>query len=842
MLLPLTAGAQSSASAPAGPSAGNIYDTIRASVQKEISVSDHEQEVVDYLVKLYNKPEFAIKAALSGDAPLACQQASITDRGQCGEFVLKVVTTGKQELSIRQLGRKLQEIVSGEEIPVTYIPGRPISLAMDLGALVNIWVPGDKAPKNLSKDISLQTTPLDPAVTDTLLGQLNAKLSTLPREEMIAAVWRYDHGVRLVQDVRNPPLQAPYIYPQNVWGTEGQMLTKRWNYSPYDIEQSLMDIWNALPPDFPFVENRITYYTFRNTDTFLPPNVLVWARKGKLRKGTQLVDFGDVGLAFQTPLEPVMPSLLKKDANNVVLEAILGGTYPPEPVRPSFVPGIFAPVPVDGRKLCTDPIGSRGFLCPYANEKGCPPSWLSGILPADPNAINLVNCVSATGSLTIAGGDICRDIAWRRTAPRTPDEPGWDVNKQCIVDYTKDLACEAGPFSGGRAEPKQPNGHIRLTVNPGAALPFKYIWIHELTHAYQACHLPTGMAFYAGAGNPSDPPAIRNSNTEICCRIEGEAYRAQCDAMEEDGLLRNRTTGQRLRIDSIEIDATSCTEIYTGWSCNDRYGGRCSLSRNYPKLDRTLVSQPDSLAAKLEAAIAANAVGLIAPQSCSDSIKWDTMDVRMKAQLLAMSGSYRITDPLNETMYRNTIGNAMCFVGNSAEETFELHNPGPGRTPAGVMDGKDPFRAVARTSSSSVSATGSQFPVMEPPMGRLPDYKPLAIVEEFEASLCEQQGLPVRTPAVLCTLQYSRRLQMPLADYILNADSLSMQEVQQQVPLSQFNDLASGLGARISTGIYEKYAPRVFGPITSLMKEAVRQLKILSAIRFPEQMCPLGPA
>jgi hypothetical protein len=829
LLLPLVAGAQTP-----GPT---IYDTIRTSVLKEVSLDAHEKEVVEYLMKIFEKPEAAIKAALSGDAPTACQQASITDRTQCSEFVLRVIQTGKQELSVRRLGRRLQEIVSGEEIPVTYVPGRPLSLAVDLSALANIWVPGDNAPKNLSKDISIQTVPLDPAVTDPLLDEIYAKLTALREDEYIAAVWRYDHGVRLVQGLRNPPLVAPHLYPQNTWGTEGQLLTKRWNYEPDNVEKVLTDIWNALPPDFPFAENRITYYIFPNTDDKLPANLLVWARKGKLRKGTQLVDFGDVGLAFETPFEPVMPSLVKRDEAGAVIEAILGGTYPPEPLLQAIGGG--SPTPINGRKLCSDPIGSRGFLCPHVSEKGCP------VDPTlDPSAIHLVNCVSATGSLTIAGGDICRDIGWRQYAPRSPSDPGWDVNKQCIVDPKKDLACASGPFSGGKTDLKENNGHIRVTVNPtssGTKLPARYYWIHELVHAYQECHKPPKFTEYKGSGSKSDPPHIQAHNTEICCRNEGEGYRAMCDAMEQDGLFHNPLTGDRIRVENIEIDATSCTEIFTGWSCHERNGMRCSLSRNYPKLDPTKVSLANSLATKLEQTIALTASVILAPQSCEESIEWEKMDARAKAQILAISGSYVVTDPMNETTYRNTIGNAMCYVGNSAEETFELHNVGPGRTPSGVMDEMDPFRAVARASSSS-SASGSQFPIMESPLGRLPDYRPLAVVEEFEASLCQQQGLPVRTPAVLCTLQYNRRLQMPLADYILNADSLSAQEVHQQIPLVHYRDLGSGVGGRISTGLYERFAPRVFGPITSLMQEAVRQLKIMSAIRFPEMMCPLGPA
>jgi hypothetical protein len=225
------------------------------------------------------------------------------------------------------------------------------------------------------------------------------------------------------------------------------------------------------------------------------------------------------------------------------------------------------------------------------------------------------------------------------------------------------------------------------------------------------------------------------------------------------------------------------------------------------------------------------------PASCTDSLDEKKMDPRVKAMLKTINVRYDATQQGNTITYRNTIGNNLCYIGQATEETLELHTHIPGRTPMTVQDQKNPFMMPTPL---PLSNTGSSFAETETSPGVLPSYRPQLIAEEFDTLLCQQQGLPSRTPPVLCTLQYVRRLQLPIQIPGLQGTSLVKQEAQQQAPLEHYKDIAPGLGSRIATSLYEKYAPRIMGSLTDLLAEAAKQLDSLSKVQFPERMCPTG--
>jgi hypothetical protein len=342
-------------SAAYAASGKSLYDDMKAVVELEQADNGYDREIIEYLMKIFSQPEASIKAALAGNAVVACSlDETKKNRLPCSDFVLRVIRTGKKEAAIRRLGRQLQEIAAGEEVPMSYIPGRPVSLFFDLSALVNLWVPGDKAPMNMGKDLSVTMSRLDEATMDGPLTTLRDALGKLNDDEKTGAVWRYDAGIRLVRGERDPSFPKPYEFSQNAPGTDLQLLNKRWQTSPRDIEGALMAIWNALPPD-DGIANHITYYVFPKMEEKMPPNIMVWARKGKKLEQGRLLDFADVGLAWKTPYTPVFPSLLKRDSEGVVQSTIPGGYYPPEPVLAGTQTG------VDGRKLCSDPVQAKGY-------------------------------------------------------------------------------------------------------------------------------------------------------------------------------------------------------------------------------------------------------------------------------------------------------------------------------------------------------------------------------------------------------------------------------------------------------------------------------------------------
>lgn len=810
--------------APASAGAQSVYDNIKDIVEQEQLQNTYDADIVTYLSWVFSLPEASIQSALSGNISLACEQMALPGLTECGQMALRIIQAAKQEARVRKLGRELQEIASGEEVPISYIPGRPISLFFDLSALLNIWTPGDKAPLTFGGDMSLVTKGVDEEDYEDLfkkLEELGTRLNELNEEERIAAVWRYDAGVRFIKSERLPDFPPPVIDAQSGPDTERQYLLKRWNKDSNDIEAKLTEMWNLLPTDNDGTPNLITYFVFAKMEDKLPENVIVWARKGGKQDGTRTIDFGDIGLAWKTPLLPVLPSILKRDSAGAVTGPIVGGLYPPDL-------GTGTPDPtLEGRKLCSDPVANKGYVCSPQTAKACPvPSTI------DPDAINLINCKTSSGSVTTAGPDICRDLKWRTTPGHDPTKSGFDVNTQCIVERS-DLTCPSlGSFSYGKTDLKAGDGHVKVQVSNSTLLPATYWWIHELVHAYNVCKLKPGEDEYKQGSNLSEKD--KQYNQEVCCAREGEAYRAQCEAMELDGMFINPSTGARYSVNGIELNATVCAETFTDTSCVINVGGRCHRSRDYPG------TQPGTPPASLFPTLMMQTIGANnpknVPRSCTDAVDPAKQDERVTARLAEINARYDVTGSNHSVTYRNTLGNDMCYVGQAAEETFELHNVTPQRTPAGVVDEKNPFQKA----DSEIPIVPN--PEIDIPLSNLPFYKPKAVINQLDAAICSQQGLPLLSPSILCSAQYLRRLQLPIADYVLNTDSLLEQQVQGGVSARNYDTLANGLGGRIATSIYERFAPRVIAPLMSLLKESVRQLKLLPEIPFPEEMCAIGVA
>lgn len=835
----------------------SVYQDLRAAVEREQSRTTFDQDLVEYLATLFEVPQAAVTETLKGDVSAACAAAQKTIVG-CNDLTLRILQAYKNEAAIRTLGRKLQEVAGGEEVPVSYLPGRPISLFFDLSALLTLWAPGDQAPKTLGKDLGLTARMIRKEDYEELYEKLEEAADELfsiqTTEELTAAVWRYDAGVRLVRETRMPQFPAPFIDDQSGAGTERQYLFKRWDGNleddeagigeEPDIEQPLLDAWNALPAD-DTEPGMITYYQFPDAEGMFPSNAIVWARKGYEEKPTdssspERIEYGDIGITWKQPIEPVLPSLKdpKKTGSGA---AIRGGRYPPEPTDASVTP----PERIDGRKLCTDPVAARGFLCSSELSSKCPDPD-----DADPDAINIVNCETAEEKTTSAGANICLDIDWRRTPAYEPGS-GFDPNRQCYLEQV----CASGPFSGGITKEKEADGKIRVEVNPNPDIPATYYWIHELTHARQTCQDTPGTQLYImdDEGNFSDDPNDMLVNAEVCCRYEGEGYRAQCDAMEEDGLFLN-DDGSRLTIEGIEIDATTCAELYTDASCVQRVGMHCPRSREYRNnefpeppgpfeaLNPFLQPPGDSITIQMEEAIAQRArANPKVPFSCADSLDPDQKDPRQEARELEISRMYEATKLGNAYTFRNTVGNNMCYIGQAAEETLETRNLTPGRVPSVTGDQAGPFHQPVDRSLPELNGEDPQYPTVDVPLKSLPTYRPRAVAQQFDAAQCQLQGLPPLNPPILCIAQANRRLQLPIADYVLNTDTILQQQSQQQQTKESFENIASGLGGRLATGIYEQYAPKAVAELTSLLREAVRQLKLLPEIPFPEEMCALGP-
>ena len=786
----------------------SLYETIHKTVEQEQSIETADPDLKDYLAAVFKQPVEAIEEVLKGNTVKACDLAKLTEQAPCSEFMLRVMQTAKRELGVRSLGRKLQEIASGEESAVSFLPDKAAGLVMNLNALLSMWSSGDGSHITQS-GTTVAVRSLSSATTNPLLAQLKTRLEALPTEERIAAVWRYDRGVRAV--ITQPvPADATE-------GTERQFLFKRWNSDPANIEQTLLSLWNSLPQTGAAAAD-VTYFLIPNAQGTLPENILVWARK--LKNGE-----GDAGLAWNLALQPVLPSLVKRAAGNGANTAIVGGLYPPEPATN----GTAGPA---GTKLCSDPLSAKGYLCSPARVAGCP------VPPGrDPQAIHLINCTVSKETATTSGPNSCLAQDWR-TTPIAAGKPGFDVNTQCVVDPKNDLSCDSATGFTGRTYPKDPNGHIQMAVgNPqqGALrIPATYIWIHELVHARQSCAFPPNHSFYHAGPNPQIPaeglsPQQKQENIATCCNNEGEAYRAQCNAMEEDGMFVDPATGKRIVVNGVEITAAVCAEVYTDASCLERTGGHCPRTREYVNGMEFALRMED---------IAGNLAPAKTRMSCTAAINPKTMDPRMKAQIDEINSQYDLATPGRTATFRNSIGNNLCYIGQATEQVLEKERITPGRSPTTIFDQESPREG---TSQVPLSAQATASTTLDAPAVSIPSYRPQLVAEQFDAALCQQQGLPPQTPPLLCTLQYLRRLQLPLSEYILNSQSLDALQGEQSQPFNDYKDLAPGLGMRLATGIYEQHAPPVLGSLTQLLEEAVRQLKQLSAIPFTAQMCPLRP-
>lgn len=816
LLLPLQmAVAASSSSAPA-----TLYDRMKDGVERDLEADTVEPEIAEY-VKGYMKTRKIdisiedVTAAIKNHIWTLCGTRNINDIwrsfGACGELTANIQRMVERESRIRHLARDLQLTATSFELPISDLPGRSLQISTDLHAIVSIWSADTRALSSASSSSSnqpapIRTVPVDVDVMRPLLQTLGTDLKNLPSEELTAAVWRYQYGTRFIKGDRAPDYPTPYKDTQSGPGTERQYLFKQWS----NIEKDLMDMWakvekNTFTPALSDTESVL--YTFPPDlfKNYLPDNVIVWIRLDKKTNHP----LGDIGLQWSIPTEPVLPSLFDKTNDTI----ILGGNYPPEPVQ--ITSG--KTVPVDGQGLCTSPGALRGYLCrPFSPATGerCPDD------PADkpdPTKISLITCQDTTDvRTTMSGPDVCRDIDIR-------SDHTFDANRECTIVFRCGNKCGEG-FSGGVQATtgiKQGNGAIEICIDSNlkgkGMTPLLY---HELVHAYQQCTFPPGFNPYDKAGKTLE------QQTAICCELEGGGYRAQCDMAEEDGAFEGKptfkdpVTGQE-----IPINAETCAEATANLACApDGYQKTlgCYQSRTYPK------GFTDAVFDKIANNPKVTAV------DCATAKDPKTMDPRVRDLIDAVEHRRDVCGPGQTEVYKNTIGNNMCYIGQCVEESVELHRLTGAQSPATVGDESFPYHDP-QTGSPLGNA------LLNPPISstQLPIYRPQQIVNQLEAELCQLQGLPPLTPSILCSYSPATRLEHPLIDPISNAESLLVNIQVQRETTNRTLSLALGLGARLGTTMYAEYLHSASRSLADVLGIAVKLFKEISVIDFPTVMCPI---
>lgn len=791
-----------------------LYERIRQGTEQELFADTVEQEIIDYVRAVLATLEETISdadvtaAVQQNDAELCGKRREGTSgrtRMGCDELGQRIRNLVASEERIRSLGRSLQLAATSYELPTSHIPGRGVRFAADIRGIVNIWSPemADTGSAVHSASGSTagrtRTKAVDEATMRPLLEALGNALRVQPKEQQTAAVWRYQYGVRLVLGERDPDFPPPFEDSESGPGTERQHLFTHW----FAVEDALIDIWEAVKGDPvapPLQPGETVLYSFPEDllKETLPDNVLVWLRTDD-PAGPHIL--GDSGLGWIVPLEPVLPSLLD-DAGT----PIPGGTYPPEPMD--------GPDPVDGRGLCSDPESARGYLCrPFtpASGEACPEDRA---YPIDPAKIHLVTCLDdSKNRTTLSGPDVCRDTDIR-------EDVTFDPQRECRISFRcgNDCGAELGGGVDAVAKSKDSTGNIEICVDQTMSGPgLTELVFHELVHAYQFCTMPPGYDYNSGKTD--------EQKAALCCEMEGGGYAAQCNMAAENGAFDGNPVFPGT---DIPLNAETCAETLANLACGpsgyQRTASKCYESRIYPP----------GFTAAIFAKITGNPKVDNDPViTCNTLSSRDTMDPRIRDLVDAIEGRRDVCAPGQREVFRNSIGNNMCYIGQCVEETLELYRTTGGQTPSTVGDETAPFHD-AKTGAPLGNA------VINPPLnpGQLASYRPQLVVQELESKICQLQGLPPLTPSILCTYNPARNIVVPVIDYTRQAQSFLQGGQSEADSTSQTLSLALGLGSRLGTAMYAEELRLASRSLADVLTAAVSLFKEMGAIQFPTEMCP----
>ncbi len=791
----------------------DIVTFIRLSVEEDWELTDGEIEEVAR----------GFGSNVCGNHP---EETIGTSSAECSRMISTINRIATDQQNIRSLGRTLQSIVTGYELPLSDLPTRALRLSADLQGILNIWSAGTGSIQTTQKISAIRTIAIPGDEVDDFeenVEDIAQELNDLDDEERIAAVWRYSQGVRLIRDDRGPTYPSPPLPdPSDYEETERQYLFKRWDDSDdcdseenVCLEDKLLQLLGnaqSIPIDPPLTSSETAYLLFPETmlPEKMPDNIIVWVRLD----GDAGNDFPlrDVGLQWTVPLEPVMPSMKKTVGDED--EPIPGGNYPPEPERYDREDQNETPM---GYMLCTSPGTLRGYLCrpiPPIAEKGCPTP------PTNPNgdSIALTTCTD-TGSLnlryTAASSDVCRDITWKKSE-------AFDPQTQCRINLRCASSCSSTQGVEGYTSMKNEDGTIDVCIDQSTTGAATYLIYHELAHAYQFCDEAPQTGYEVPHPNATEEEKIqlKARNTDRCCSTEGEAFRLQCEMMERDGLFEG--AGE---IDGIPVNAATCADYATDNACGPRDGyNGCTTLHNYTpafidRLGELSRANPKQV-----------------PAQCAQAINPTKMDPRVKALKDLTEGRDDVCRPDNVTEYKNRIGNNLCYVGQCVEQSIELHRMTPGRRAATVGDMAAPWNdPMTGTPLGNLltgpAASDDNFPL----------YKPFLLVRTLDGALCQSVGLPALMPSVLCLVEANRQLELTRESGLQTAIGLLGQNLEQQEDLRDLADLARGIGVRMGTDLYGNYlrdSTRSFADIIGMANTLLKQLK---NVEFPTEMCPSGP-
>ena len=766
---------------------------------------------------------------------------------------------------LRKLGRDLQAIASGYEMGIDGYSNKPVDIIGRFSSITHLWgASNDPFALPFSETLT-QARPLPKAYQEMIIDDAKKVVERLKdlirkwtaeggekedekedQDDMVAAIRRYRHGVQYVIDREGPCEDAPEYpeNPANVW------LERRW----CDLEYDLLDILDTLQFDeVEFGNDRqIIYPGFVDKDN----NIYIWMR------------YDDIGLQWYIPLEPVQAALYHPDFGDCLdgdsarncydtySEFIVrGGIYPSklgddqkedQPYLGLDAKGqgpnngggdddddeeeikknnSIVPEPKEGDGICSHPFGKSGYLCRGIEYEACDltKDQEEELEQYGTGGIILTRCqperFKDDVTRKVSGSNICGIGGWRETVEEnvvkdTPErQPDMRPNKcaSCAADVECLPLGEKCTENGGALTSYIiKNNVFEICVPNSTEHPHTsyYLLAHELIHAQQGC-TDSNLQLVERIGlrdeSKKDPGA--------CCASEREAYFVQCKLYALDGIL-----------DKAGITIDQCASAFANFSCSahdddeedDDYV--CSNDGIDPDSIAKIIN--DSALEMLENG------SLDIPTTCEDALD----DPRIQAIYNSFPLACR---PGCQAAYDNTIGNNLCYTGQCLEETNEWARDIPGRMGLTVVDEDFPW-----DSCEGEDPNLGKFEV--PPAitaPKFPLYRPALMLQELDHALCQINGLPARTPPVLCGFDPTKRLGLPPLTFLEAVDDLRLQPDQYDATGLGIQYAASAIGSRIATDMFTQYlssGARQFADILNTMHHV---LDGIGNLEFPSQMC-----
>ena len=807
-------------------SAANLYDSVRDVIERETRSATVEDEVVEFVVGVMRERQPEWKDIAAGDVGLAmrgelselCAKRRRTsgtsidlgaDTTACLSFARHIADTARREEDLRAFGRRLQVIAARDELPVEGLRGNATDFALHQQAILNIWLAGTGSTKTGTLP-AFRSIPLADDALDGQITELRAALNSLPREQMIAAVWRYRHGVRFIRGDRAPLFKPPTIDRQ-LQDSERQYLLGSWER----VEAALNDIWATLLAAA--ADMRLQNGEFgvilpmpvvprngraQGTKPLLTENVLVWGRidhdpvaaggaPGNAARAP-VHPLGDVGLLWEFPIEPVLPSLTGT-------KPILGGAFPPSAE--------------DGQGLCSHPLAKQGYLCrPF--ERNADGSCLEKA-PDDLQAIALTSCTDeAPGEFTLAGPEICSDVRWHSIS-EDDEQYICSLNVACADVCANDQGILDSSVEW-HTYGKTPAGEVGVCIQEGSpGLPPRYDLMRALAVADVVCSEPY--------------TADLRSEPFGCCRIMGEGQQAACRLMVEDGVFLREDGAPAISSEGIPFTLETCTEALTQQACGNE---SCHVSRNYAPTGEQLFA--DEIVALAQA-------GPAGRESCVSAL--NNADARVAAAINAIDKRDDIGRPGREITLRNSIGNLLCGAGQYLEEAAKRFGLPGGRTPYAIMDQAFPW-SIQGLSDPTPEGIGSGvfLPLTAPAraVGSLPSYRPALLAKTFDVALCGEAGLPPRVPPELCMIETQRRLDLPLMSFFTTMQQSISETQDLRGATAMAGQGAVGVGTRMGNGYYAEYVRTALRSLTDVLGSTNDVLDRMRTLTSPGLLCP-GP-